>query len=107
MNKKISLPTSKGMLLVKIEDIIRIETEGPNNTNVFLEKNIKLVTNKSIVEIQLLLHEHDFCRVQYYHLINLHKIARYSKHVGEVVMMDNIEVPIPRRRENMFLQNTN
>ncbi len=103
-SKKISLPTSEGILLININDILHIEADR-SYSNVYLENNTKQVISKSLKDLQELLPKSDFFRIHTSYLINLNKIERYSNEDGgAVIMSDKKRVPIARRRKNEFME---
>ncbi|MDR9374548.1 MAG: LytTR family DNA-binding domain-containing protein [Schleiferiaceae bacterium] len=101
---KISLPTMEGLEFVKVQDIIRCQSDS-NYTELTLTSGRKVVVSKTLKEIQELLPERTFVRVHHSHVINLNHITRYQRGAGGVLIMDNDEhVNVSRSRKEAFLR---
>jgi len=102
--KKIALPTSNGLQVVSIKDIVRCQADA-NYTIFFFAAKKKMVVTKTLKEFEDLLDDYDFIRVHNSHLINLNHIVKYTKGEGGVVAMsDGSEVDVSRRKKDEFLQ---
>ncbi|MBS1663687.1 MAG: response regulator transcription factor [Bacteroidetes bacterium] len=102
--KKIVVPTSNGLQVVSLKDIIRCQAEG-NYTLFFFALDKKMLVTKTLKEFEDLLNGYDFIRVHNSHLINLNHIVKYTKGEGGVVAMsDGSEVDVSRRKKEEFLQ---
>jgi len=101
--EKIALPTSEGLRFVKVEDIIRCESDN-NYTNFFLKTREKILVTKTLKDYEETLSDSNFIRIHQSHLINLAYVERYIKgEGGSVVMSDGSEVEVSRRRKEIFL----
>lgn len=101
---KIALPTLDGLVFVPIKDIIRCESDA-NYTQFFILNEKPLVISKTLKEFEDMLETHDFVRVHHSHLINMLHIKRYIKGEGGIiVMIDNSEVEVSRRKKELFLE---
>lgn len=102
-NKKIALPTSKGLLFAQINEIIRCESDD-NYTCFFFTDKSKLIVTKTLKYWEELLEDHDFFRVHSSHLINLRYIKEYEKTDGGIVTTtDGTRIKVSRRRGGDFL----
>jgi two-component system LytT family response regulator len=102
--EKIALPTSEGLRFVKVEDIIRCESDN-NYTNFFLKNGEKVLVTKTLKDYEETLSDSNFIRIHQSHLINLAYVERYIKgEGGSVVMSDGSEVEVSRRRKETFLE---
>jgi two-component system, LytTR family, response regulator len=103
--QKLSVPTSEGLLLIPIADIVRLEGSGSYATIHTLSKQ-KVLASKNLSEFEDLLAEHpNFFRTHKSHLINLNHVDRYMRgEGGSVIMSDGSEVEVARRRKEDFLQ---
>ena len=102
--KKIALPTSNGLTILPVKDIIRCQAEV-NYTNFFLASKNKILVTKTLKEYEELLNDYDFIRVHNSHLINLHHVKNYSKgEGGTVTMSDGSIVDVSRRKKEEFLK---
>lgn len=102
--KKIALPTSNGLTIVPVKEIIRCEAEV-NYTNFFLTSKNKMIVSKTLKEFEELLNDYDFIRVHNSHLINLHHVKNYTRgEGGTVTMTDGTAVDVSRRKKEEFLK---
>jgi two-component system LytT family response regulator len=102
-SKKIALPTSNGLVMVPLSDIIRCQSDV-NYTTFFLHNKKKIVISKTLKEYEEMLSEYDFVRVHNSHLINLHHVQNYTKGEGGIITMsDGSEVDVSRRKKDEFL----
>jgi len=103
-SKKIALPTSGGLTIVPVKEIIRCQAEV-NYTNFFLASKNKMLVTKTLKEYEELLNEYDFIRVHNSNLINLHHVKSYSRgEGGTVTMSDGSVVDVSRRKKDEFLK---
>ena len=102
--KKIVLPTTNGIELVYLQDIVRLDSNG-NYTTFHLKNNQKILVSKTIKEYEEMLEEVHFFRVHNSHIINLHYVKNYIKGEGGIVKMeDGSEIDVSRRRKEDFLK---
>ncbi len=95
---RLAIPTFDGLILLDLQDIIRLEAEG-SYTRFFSGKGQYLVS-KSLKEYDDLLAENDFIRVHHGHLINLYFVNRYVKSDGGyLIMKDGSNVPVSARKK--------
>jgi two-component system, LytTR family, response regulator len=103
-SNQIGLPTSSGLIFVKLNDIIRCQS-AINYTDFFLVDKSKITVSRTLKETESLLAEKHFFRVHDSHLINLHHIKRYMKGEGGIaVMADGSEIDVSRRKKDEFKQ---
>ncbi len=101
--EKIALPTLDGIIFVKIEDIIRCESDS-NYTNIFLRSEKKIIVSKTLKDYDEMLSPINFFRIHKSHLINLKYLERYKKGEGGfVIMEDGSELEVSRRRKEEFM----
>ena len=102
--KKIALPTSNGLTVYSVKDIIRCQAEV-NYTNFFFASKNKILVTKTLKEYEELLNDYDFIRVHNSHLINLHHVKNYTRgEGGTVTMSDGTTVDVSRRKKEEFLK---
>jgi two-component system LytT family response regulator len=100
---KLAIPTMEGMIFLDINHIVRCESDNVY-TIVYLEKD-KIVSSKNLGHYENMLAERGFFRVHTSHLINLNHIKKYIKGDGAyVVMSDDTNITIARRRKEEFMQ---
>ena len=100
---KLCIPTLKGFIVLKLEDIIVCEAE--KNYTVFYLANRKPITaSRTLLEYEELLKDTTFLRVHKSFLINLRHISEYQRGEGGVVIMSNgMEIEVSRRKKDYFL----
>ncbi len=101
---KINLTTSHEMLLVNVNDIVRIEANN-NYSHFYFTNRPKIVVSKTLKEFEEQLTIHNFYRVHQSHLINLQYIEAVKSNDGDYVLLQHgHRVEISRRRKTDFLQ---
>jgi len=101
--KKLVLPTNEGLEFVKIDDIVRCESDS-NYTKVYLLNETQIFLAKTLKEFENLLLDHGFIRVHNSHLISEKFIAKYFKADGGSIQMDDGSIiPLSRKRKIDFL----
>lgn len=102
-NKKIVLKTQDAIHIVKVNDIIRCESDG-GYTTFFTVNNGKIMVSHSIKDFEELFEEFGFFRIHQSHLLNLAFVKRFDKREGGyVIMSDESVVPVSRRKKDAFL----
>ena len=97
------LPTLKGFLVVKLDDIIYCEAER-SYTIFHLEGKKTVTVSKSLIEYDNLLQDTQFLRIHKSFLVNLHHVKEYQRgEGGTVIMSDNAEIEVSRRKKEFFL----
>ena len=100
---KLCLPTLKGFIVVKLDDIIYCEAER-SYTIFHLDGKRTVTVSKSLIEYDNLLQETQFFRIHKSFLINLNHIKEYQRGEGGLVIMtDNAEIEVSRRKKEFFL----
>lgn len=101
--QKLALPTSNGLIFVKTEDIIHIQSNNAF-TVFFLSDKEQIVVSRTMKDCEEILAPIGFCRVHQSHLINLQHVKRYIKgEGGQVIMDDGSNLEISRRKKEEFL----
>lgn len=101
---RIVIPDADGMMLLEVKDIIRCESDS-NYTKFFLTDGKKIMASKTLREFEDMLENEGFYRVHRSHLINIKHLNKYVKgEGGYVIMSDNSEVEVSRRKKSEFLQ---
>jgi len=101
---KLVLPTSSGVYVIDLDDIVRCESSN-NYTTFFLTNGKKIVVSKSIQIYERLLKDSHFCRIHNKHIVNLKYIKKYVRGRGGYVILSNGEqVDVSEGRKKQFLQ---
>ncbi|HEV8285074.1 MAG TPA: response regulator [Chitinophagaceae bacterium] len=100
---RLCLPTLKGFIILKLEDIIYCEAER-SYTIFHLESNKTVTVSKPLLDYDNLLRDTSFLRIHKSFLINLLHVKEYQRGEGGLVIMsDNAEIEISRRKKDQFL----
>jgi two-component system, LytTR family, response regulator len=100
---RLCLPTMKGFIILKLEDIIYCEAER-SYTVFHLEGNRSVTVSKPLLDYDHLLKDTSFLRIHKSYLINLHHVKEYQRGEGGLVIMtDNAEIEVSRRKKEQFL----
>ncbi len=102
-HQKIILPSSEGLHIIDLDDIIRCEADD-NYTHFILTEGKKLIVSKTLSVFEKILSDLHYIRVHNKHLINLKHIKRYVRgKSGYVIMNDESYVNISESKKNEFL----
>ncbi len=101
--EKIVLPSSDGLQVVKLDDILWLEADGPYTIFHIKNKN-KLVVSKSLNTYQELLEDKCFIRTHNKFVVNLKYVKRFSKGSGGEIEMENgTMIGVSVRKKQDFL----
>lgn len=101
--KKIAIPTSEGLIFVRVNQIVRCEADG-SYTTVHLVEDDRITVSKILKEFDELLRDYNFVRIHQSHLINMEYLKKYiSAKGGCVVMQDESMVSVSRNYKEAFL----
>ncbi|NQV02465.1 MAG: response regulator transcription factor [Bacteroidia bacterium] len=102
-NEKIIIPSSEGLNVVRLSDIVRLEADDVY-TFFFLTDGQRLMASRPLNNYERILEDLPFSRIHAKHLVNLMYIKRYIKGKGgSVIMEDNTEVEVSVRKKPDFL----
>ena len=101
---RLCLPTLKGFMILKLDEILYCEAE--RSYTIFHIVGGKTVTvSKPLIDYDQLLKDTSFFRVHKSFFINLLHIKEYQKgEGGMVIMSNNAEIEVSRRKKEIFLQ---
>lgn len=101
--RKIVLPTSEGLIIESVDNIIRLEAD--RSYTVVIRKNApKILLAKTLKEFESALDPEMFIRLHHSHIVNLLCVQRFDKRDGGyVVMADGTRVPVSRRRHTRLV----
>ncbi len=94
----LALNSQDKIQLVKIEDIVRCQSED-NYTYFFMADGKKIVVSKTLKEYDELLQEHKFLRVHHSHLVNAKRIVEFRKNEDMLLLSDSSMVPVSSRKK--------
>ena len=101
-HKKIILKTSEDIFILKIEDIVRCESDG-GYTTFYSDDGKKIMVSKNLKEYESLLKEHHFIRTHNSHLVNLNYVKQFRKTDNTLIMNDLSSIPISVRKKEAVL----
>ena len=102
--EKISLPTSDGLIIIEIQDIIRIEASH-NYSIFYLTAGQNIIVTKSSNHFEEILKDLNFVRIHNTHLINLRFVKKYLRgQGGSVILADGTQLSISRSRKAGFIE---
>jgi len=105
--EKIVVSHSKGMTLINVSDIVRLQSNG-NYTEVYLQNGTRMVDSKTLKVYQDILSEQQFMRIHNSHLINIASIVGYSSEDGHFALLDSGEsISISRVNVSLFKEYLN
>ena len=100
---RLCLPTVKGFIVLKLEEIIYCEAER-SYTVFHLEGKKTVMVSRPLLEYDQILKDTSFLRIHKSFLINLHHVKEYHRGEGGLVIMsDNAEIEVSRRKKDVFL----
>ena len=101
--KKIVLKTAQEVLLISLEDIIRLESDI-NYTKVFLKDGKKILVTTILKDYEEMLSDLGFFRAHKTHLVNLNHVVKFKKEDGGfIIMSDNSVIPVASRKKDELL----
>ncbi len=102
-NKKIILNTASNMYVLRLDNIVRFESDE-NYTRVHLSDKQVIMVTRTLKDFDEMLNDSGFCRVHNSHIVNLSYVASLEKGVvGQIVLLDGVKVPISSRRKEYFI----
>jgi two-component system LytT family response regulator len=103
-HQKIILPTSNGLRIIELNQIIRCEADG-SYTKFFLSDESVLMVSKVLSNFEEILPQEIFCRVHSKHLVNLNYISQYVKgRGGRIILSNKKEVEVSESKKKDFLK---
>lgn len=104
LSHKISLHLAHEILLVDVDDIVRIEANN-NYSHFYFTNRPKIIVSKTLKEFEEQLTVHNFFRIHQSHLINLKFVEAVKSNDGDYVLLQyGHRVEISRRKKGDFLQ---
>jgi two-component system, LytTR family, response regulator len=102
-SERIVLPTSEGLYIVPPQEIIRCEADS-NYTRIHTSTGQRLLTARTLKDVEEMLKDHRFERVHMSHVVSLAHVRRYVNRDGGILQMsDGAEVPVSQRRRHLVL----
>jgi two-component system LytT family response regulator len=103
-NEKIIIPSTDGLNIVKLADIIRLEASDVY-TLFYMTNGQRFVASRPLNNYEKILEDLPFSRVHSKHLVNLMFVKRYMKGKGgSIILEDNVEIEVSVRKKAAFLE---
>lgn len=100
---KLCIPSLKGFQVVDLKNILFCEASGSYTNFHFVDQN-SICSAKPIYEYEELLADAGFVRIHKSYLVNLLHIKEYIRgEGGSVILSNNTEVEVSRRKKDLFL----
>lgn len=101
---KLTLSTSEGLVLLPLEEIVRLEASD-SYTSFFTRSGERTMVARTLKNFDDLLPKKQFFRVHQSHLINLDLVRKVMSEDGDFAVMEGgAKVPVARRRKEAFLK---
>lgn len=100
---KITISAVDGLYFVNLTEILRIEADD-NYSHIYTTERQRFTVSKTIKHYEDLLRDDNFFRVHKSHIINLNYMLKFVKGDGYVVMNDDKQIAVSRRRRPSFLE---
>lgn len=103
IHHKIAVPDGEGINFIKVNNIIRFQSEGSYTYMHTSDQPKPILISKPMGDYQEMLSSANFVRVHRSHLINLNHVNKYIKGDGSyAVMSDGAKVEVSRRKRTEF-----
>ena len=100
---RLCLPTMKGFLILKLEEIIYCEA-ARTYTLIHLEKKKRVTDSKPLLDYDSLLQDTSFFRVHKSFIVNLAHVVHYEAgRGGNLILSDHSKVEVAQRRKTELL----
>jgi two-component system LytT family response regulator len=99
----LAVPTMEGLLFIKLQDIVRCESED-KYTKIFLADKKMIMASRTLGDFEDLLLPQGFFRIHKSYLINLKHLKKYLRgEGGQVIMADGATLDVSRRKKEDLL----
>ena len=100
--KKIAIPVSDGLVLVKVSQISHIDAEG-SYAKLYLIDGTNILVSKKLKYFEYLLsNQKNFYRIHRSHLINIQYVKKYNRHENMIILENNQRVKVARDNKVEF-----
>lgn len=100
--KKIAVPVSDGLILIKVNEISHIDADGSYSTIFLVDGSNMLVSKKLKYFEDLLSNQNNFYRIHRSHLINIEYVKKYNRHDSEISLENNQRIKVARDNKVAF-----
>jgi len=104
---KITLPTNEGLIILEIDQIVRIEASS-NYSHFYLINHTDIIVSKPLSHFTKNLEDLHFFRIHNTHMVNMNYVVKYNKgRGGSVTLKDGSQVSVSASRKKDFLDQLN
>jgi two-component system LytT family response regulator len=104
LDKTLALSASDGISFIKMSDIVRVEANG-RYAKFYLVNKETILVSKTLGDFEEILSANQFFRIHDSSIINLNHVKKYIRgDGGTVVLNDNTELDVARRRKEEFVK---
>lgn len=100
--KKIAVPVSDGLILIKVNEISHIDADGSYAKLYLIDGSNMLVSKKLKYFEDLLSNQEIFYRIHRSHLINISFVKKYNRHESEITLENNQTIKVARDNKVEF-----
>lgn len=102
---RLLINSRSGIETIEMNDIVCLESQS-NYTKIYLADSRTLLTSKTLKEFenQLCLPELSFMRVHHSFIVNLNRVSKYLKTTDNIVLNDDLQVPVAKSRKDVFFK---
>ncbi len=102
--KKIAVSNLEGINYINVDEIICLQAEGSYSV-IHLTDGRKIILSRNLKEYESLFRGYDFFRPHNSYIVNLQYVERFNGKEGFIIEMKNrLEIPISRRKKDLFLK---
>ena len=102
--RRIYLPTNRGIEIIAVSDIIRIQSIS-NYSKLYFNNGKTLVVAKVLRWFEEQLHQYHFVRIHRTHLINMNYMQSYNNNDGGQLLLHNGEmIKVAKRKKAAFIR---
>ena len=99
---KIAIRGFRDITVIDQKDILYCKADG-RYTRIFIGKDRSILASRLLKDIESSLSGKIFCRIHHSYLINLTHIKGIKNH-RKLILKENIELPIAKRRNKMLVR---
>lgn len=102
--ERIALNSQDKIIVIKVDDILRLESSG-SYTLFYTKNGDQILVTKTLKEYDSMLSDQGFLRVHQSHLISINSIKEFVKNDGGYIkMIDGKDIPVSSRKKSLVLK---
>ena len=100
---RIYLPTNRGIEIIAVNDIIRIQSIS-NYSKLYFSNGKTLVVAKVLRWFEEKLHPYHFVRIHRTHLINMNYMQSYKNNDGQLLLYNGETIKVAKRKKAALIK---